>query len=333
MANEKQRKYVEWNKLTETDKNDVFMQPDKYFILLDMRMSEFDPTDIKGLPDYKDKDSIEWKPPKWVRLIEKETSDGLLFFDELNLAPPLVISSIYKIIYDRVINDNKIGSNWSIIGAGNLSDDRAYTHELAPPVRDRGGEVELIGATVEDWSADWAVPHNMDSRIIGYLNWKKSNISYISFDDEQKFTTYRGWERLNSLITGITDYKVLELVCSSAISEGIAREFVAFCKIQDTVKIEEIIKSPEKLKEIKDKLDTKFFVISAIAEKFKDNKEVNFKKIMDITKILDEMEDVEFVAMLWRLCIRYNEKAFMSTFTKSKEAQTFTTKYSKFIIK
>ena len=62
MAKAKNKTYVEWNKLAQKDKDDVFIHPEKYFVLLDMRMSEFDPTDIKGLPDYKDKDSIDWKP-------------------------------------------------------------------------------------------------------------------------------------------------------------------------------------------------------------------------------------------------------------------------------
>lgn len=239
---------------------------------------------------------------------------------------PIVISSCYKIIYDRIINNSKINKNWLIIGCGNLSEDRAYTHDIAPPLRDRGGEVVLACATIDNWT-EWAIKNEIDSRIIGFLNFKTSNLYKVDFDDEQKYTTYRGWQRVSNLIKGIKDYKVLELISSSAIGEGISKEFVAFCKINEKINLEGFIKEPRKLKTIKD-VGIKYFVITAIADRYKDKK-INFAKIYDISKILDD-GNAEFVALLWRLCSGYS-KRFRQEFL-GKVDEKFAVKYANYML-
>jgi len=320
------RTYCEWNKMTELERENVFKNPEKYFCLIDIRLSEFDSSDIKGLPDYHDNDSIIWKVPKWAKFLELENSNGILFFDEINLAPPLVISSTYKIIYDRVINESKINDNWLILGCGNKDEDRAFTHELASPVRDRGGEVELICPSAESWT-NWALENDIDSRIIGFINFKPSVLHSVNFDDNQKFTTERGWARVNSLIEGINDYNELDLVCSSAISEGIAREFSAFCKIKELINLEDIIKNPSKLKSVKE-IDIKYFIVTALSEKYK-AKKIDFKNIIAISEELDKLKNCEFVALFWRLCMRINPKKFKDEIINSKSQ--IITKYTKYI--
>ena len=124
-AKEKGKEFVEWNKTNPDKKQEVFNNPEKYFVFIDIRLSEYDSSDIKGLPDFQsDKKSIDFRVPFWALLLEKPESDGILFFDEINLATPLVISSCYKIIYDRVVNDGKINDNWLIVGCGNKQEDR-----------------------------------------------------------------------------------------------------------------------------------------------------------------------------------------------------------------
>lgn len=334
LAKERGREFTEWNKLTRTEKQKVYEYPEKYFVLCDIRLSEFDSSDIKGLPDFRsnngnkdEKEFIEWRSPFFAKLLARENSDGLLLFDEVNLSTPLVMSSCYKIIYDRIINDEKVSENWLIIGAGNLDSDRAFTHTLPAPLRDRGGEVELSIPSVEDWTINFAVPKRIDSRIIGFINFK-SALYIVDFKDNQKFVTPRGWERINKLVEGIKDYKVLELICKSAIGEGTAHQFVAFCKISDKLKLDDLIKNPEKIEKITE-LDIKYFLVSAIAEKYRDKK-VKFSTIMDVSKVLDKMKNAEFVALLWRLCSSYTQE-FKKDFLNSKDNE-FIERYGQYII-
>ena len=238
------------------------------------------------------------------------------------------MSSCYKIIYDRIINDEKVSDNWLIIGCGNLDSDRAFTHTLPAPLKDRGGEVELVKPEPEDWVVDFAIPNEIDSRIIGYINFKKSSLHKVDFNDNQKFVTPRGWERVSNLIKGVKVWNTLELTCKSAIGEGIAHEFIGFCKISEKMKLEEVIKNPQRIKKITE-LSVKFFLVSALAERYKDKK-VNFEKLMEASKVLDECKNAEFVALLWRLASSYTQQ-FKKDFLASKDSK-FIEKYGKFII-
>jgi tryptophan synthase alpha subunit len=61
-------------------------------------------------------------------------------------------------------------------------------------------------------------------------------------------------------------------------------------------------------------------VITAVAEQYK-TKGVTFEKMFEMSRILDEEKHAEFVALLWRLCIKYNREQFIKDF-KTKELKS-----------
>jgi len=331
IAIKKNKAFREWNKLSKKERREVIGNPERYFVLIDIRLAEWDSSDIKGLPDFNEGgDSIKWKIPDWAEFITLEGSDGFVFFDELNLGSPLVISSVYKILYDREISDRAINDNWLVLGAGNLDSDRAFTHTLPAPVKDRGGEVELMPPNDDEW-VDWAINNKIDSKIIGFIKFSPDNLHNIDFDSNQKFTTHRGWERVSNLIDGITNnYDLLTLVTCSAIGEGIGRKFVAFCKIEESMNLEDVIKNPQKLKEIKD-IDVRYFLVTSVAERTRSDNErkIPFSKIMEISKVLDEDKKAEFVALLWKMSSAYSD-TFKEDFMKCTDKTI--EKYSKYIL-
>lgn len=330
IAEEKGKIFVEWNRLTENEKRELVDNPIGKFAYLDERLSSYSPDDIKGLPMFlDDKRSIEFKVPLWALLMENKNSDGFLFLDEINLSPHLVQASCYKIIYDRIINNSWVCENWNIYSAGNIAEDRTNIFDTAPPLRDRGGECELIGSNIDNWTS-WAIAHGINSRIIAFLNFKSSYLYKVDFEDGQKFSTYRGWARLNKMISDIplNDYDKLLLISSTAIGEGVASEFTAFCKISEQIDLDSIIKNPSKLKDIKD-IGIKYFIVSGVADKYKDDK-VKIDGIMEISKELDKLGDVEFVALLWRICKAYKDN-FKTEFLKKVDVK-FAVKYARYIV-
>jgi len=333
IALNKNKEFVEWNLLSKEEKQKIYNSPEKYFCLLDVRLSSYDASDIKGLPDFKtDKETIDWKIPYFAKFLTLKGSDGILFFDEIGLATPLVMASCYQILYDKVINDDKMNENWLVIGATNLNSDRAYTHEIAPPLKDRCGEVELSIPSVEDWTTNFAIPNKIDSRIIGFLNSKKSALYNVNWEDNQKFVTPRSWARVSYLIKDVKDWEILELLSKSAIGEGIAIEFIAFCKIQEKIKLNDLIKYPQKIETIKD-ISIKFFLVSVIAEKY-NNKEIDLKKIMEISEVLDKINNAEYVNLLWVLCSNYTaeSKRFIKNLRNSDKYDKLLIKYGKLIV-
>jgi hypothetical protein len=334
----KGREIKVWNFLSEEEKDKCFAHPENYFMIVDTRLSEYDASDIKGLPVFKDdkQASIEYRIPFWALYTTQNNSDGIIFFDELNLAPPIVQSSCYKIIHEKVINESKIFANWNIMGAGNTDEDMAHIHDMAFPLRDRMGEVELQTPNAEEWISNFAIPKKINPLIIGFMAFKTSSIWMVNPDDQQKFTTPRGWERVSKLMELWTDkknYDLLRLLACSAIGEGVATSFVAFCKINDTIKLAEIIANPEKLKTIKD-IQTKWFIISAVSEQYKDEK-LKIDKVVDISKVMDGNGDAELVAYLWKMCYGFSEKRFEKEFRimakTNKDALGLVNKYVKYL--
>lgn len=323
------RKFVEWNKVSREKKQEIYEYPEKYFCYIDLRLSEFDAGDFK-LPKFTDNsEMIDWKIPMWANLMCKENSDGILAFEEINLATPLVMSSSYKIIYDRFISEYAINNNWFIVGCGNLETDKAFVHPLPNPLKDRAGECFLQVPDIDSWTSDFAIPNGIDSRIIGFLNFKPSSLHIVDDRDAQKDCTPRGYERLSTLIKDVKDWKTIGLLSNCAIGKGTAGAFVSFCKISEKLKLEEVIKNPQKIKDIKE-IDVKYFLVSALAERYS-NKKVKFEKIMEASKVLDGIENgAPFVALLWRLCSSYT-KNFKKDFLKCKEGK-FVERYGKLII-
>lgn len=321
IGKEMNREFVEWNKTTAERKDEVMKDLKKYFIFIDERLAENDSTDLKGLVDFSDKsrEYVIWKIPLFAKIMINPESAGVLMMDEINLAPPLVMSSAYKIVYDRIIGGSCINGGWGIFGAGNLEDDGCYTHRISPALADRGGEVILLPPKIEDWTS-WAIKNKVDSRIIGFLNFKSINLFKPQEEGEkQKQTTPRGWVRVSTLINEVTDLNDIRDIASCNISEGIASEFYSFVKLQDRVNMKEILKNPDKIKEFdkdkKDGLGIKYFIITALADWYKDGK-AKFDDIIRITETLDSINSPEFVSLLWRLCLSYKPE-FENEFLKN----------------
>ena len=66
---------------------------------VDIRISQLDSVDLRGLPKI-DNGTTKWLPPNW--LPSDKDSKGILFFDEINLAPPSVQASCF--VEDTIIS-------------------------------------------------------------------------------------------------------------------------------------------------------------------------------------------------------------------------------------
>lgn len=337
IAKDKKKEFINWNEIGLENKKAIIKNPREYFVFLDIRLSEFDISDIKGLPELtaneKFNDWLNWRIPLFAKLLGTPDSDGILFFDERNLAPPLIQSACYKIIHDRIINDNKIADNWQIISAGNTEEDKAYTYETASPLRDRCGEVYLKVPETSEWINNYAIPRNIKPFIIGFLSFKPSNLYKVDFNDKQKYTTPRGYERISVLIdknkVDKKDFNKISLIAKSAIGEGIAQELVSFYKLSEQIDMQSIIEDPNKIKEIKE-VSVKWFINTALAEQYKDKK-IKFEKIIALSRALDSQGDVEFVAYLWRLCDALS-KTFKKDFVeKLDKKDQLITKYATYL--
>ena len=287
---------------------------EKQLSFIDVRISQLEPSDLRGLPKL-DGEVTRWISPSW--LPQDKDSKGILFFDEINLAPPSIQASCYQLILDRQLGEYKLPDGWVIISAGNRIEDKANVFELPTPLANRFLHLELKIPSVEEWT-DWGIDNRnqMDSRVIAFLNFKPSALhSYDSKNRDKSIATPRTWEFCSKLIDDVTDEKELSIYSSSAVGEGVSVEFCAFNKLQRKIDVKDLIKNPHKVKEIKE-IDLKYSVLSTITEYYKKNKKVDVLK--SVVMICDNME-AEFGVLLLRLSKSVDKVFFTREAPKIKE--------------
>lgn len=77
---------------------------------VDVRLSQLAPTDLRGLPVAEDGIS-KWYPPEFL----PRSGKGILFLDELNMAPPAMQGVAQQLILDRRVGSYQVPEGWSRI--------------------------------------------------------------------------------------------------------------------------------------------------------------------------------------------------------------------------
>ena len=103
--------------------------------LIDIRLSLWDPTDVKGMPYYAVNDNtMKWAPPVElpVEALAKKYKTIVLFLDEMNSAAPAVQAAAYQLILNRRVGTYKLPDNVVIVAAGNRETDKGVTYRMSP---------------------------------------------------------------------------------------------------------------------------------------------------------------------------------------------------------
>lgn len=287
---------------------------DGKFGFVDVRISQLDPADLRGIPSIVDGRTV-WNVPSW--LPKNPKGKGILFFDELNLAPPSIQHSAYQLILDRKLGDYNLPDGWIIVSAGNRLEDRSNVFDMSYALKNRFIHFELDIPDIDSW-IDWAISKELDSKIISYLKFKPQDL--FKFDSKIKdnaFPTPRSWEFVSHLIKDEENYKTLHNLTASAVGDGVAHEFIAFLKLTEKIDIDKILAKPELIKNIADRVDLKYSLVGAVAEKVRAN-----KKNVKLALALDDYIEAEFFALLLRFIKKY-AKAELGKNMSNKQADKF----------
>ena len=139
--------------------------------LIDVRLSLWEPTDVKGMPYYSANDNtMKWAPP--VELpdakMAKKYKTIVLFLDEMNSAAPSVQAAAYQLILNRKVGTYELPENVVIVAAGNREADKGITYRMPAPLANRFIHLEMKPA-FDDWF-EWAVDNKIHKELIKDLN-------------------------------------------------------------------------------------------------------------------------------------------------------------------
>ena len=198
--------------------------------VIDVRLSLWEPTDIKGIPYYNaDMKSMTWAPPS--ELPTDPESTAILFLDELNSAAPATQAAAYQLILNRRVGTYVLPKGVSIVAAGNRETDKGVTYRMPAPLANRFVHIELR-TDFEDWLM-WATNNRVHEQVVGYVSFAKSDL--YDFDPRspsRAFATPRSWSFVSELLEDddLPEGTLTDLV-AGAVGEGLAVKFMAHRKV------------------------------------------------------------------------------------------------------
>ena len=197
--------------------------------LIDIRLSLWEPTDIKGIP-YFDSNSgtMVWGAPSELPTEEfaKQFDYVVLFLDEMNSAAPSVQAAAYQLILNRRVGQYKLPDNVLIVAAGNRDADKGVTYRMPAPLANRFIHLELA-VSFDDWF-EWAVNNNIHNDVVGFLTFSKKDL--YDFDPKsssRSFATPRSWTFVSELLDDALDDATTTNLVSGAVCEGLGVKFMA----------------------------------------------------------------------------------------------------------
>ena len=220
--------------------------------VIDVRLSLWEPTDIKGIPYYNsDMGTMTWAPPS--ELPTDPESTAILFLDELNSAAPATQAAAYQLILNRRVGTYVLPKGVSIVAAGNRESDKGVTYRMPAPLANRFVHLELR-TDYEDW-LQWATNNRIHEQVVGYVGFAKNDL--YDFDprsSSRSFATPRSWSFVSELLhDDDLDEGTLTDLVSGAVGEGLAIKFMAHRKVAKQMpKPEDILAGKVKKSEIKE---------------------------------------------------------------------------------
>ena len=227
--------------------------------LIDIRAALLDPTDLRGIPSIQDGRAV-WCPPSFLPSDSK--SSGLLFFDELSAAPPLVQASLYQLTLDRRVGEYVLPDGWRIVAAGNRAEDASISFRMPAALSNRFVHLDFE-VDYDDWRA-WAIVAGIHPLVLGFLATRRELLFSMSNTD-RGFPTPRSWEIVSDALGSMGGWRTTADFVAGIVGEGAGIEFVAYCQqaIQEEA-IRAIIADPNHA-ELPTSLGDRYALISYLA--------------------------------------------------------------------
>lgn len=299
----------------------------------DIRLSLWEPTDIKGIPYYNSQaNTMIWAPP--AELPSDPDDNSILFLDELNSAPQATQAAAYQLVLNRRVGTYVLPKNVSIVAAGNRDGDKGVTYRMPSPLANRFVHLELR-VDYDDYIS-WATKNRVHHQVVGYLGFAKQDLyDFHPTGASRAFATPRSWSFVSDLLhdDDLADNTLTDLI-AGAVGEGLAVKFMAHRKVAKQMpNPEDILSGKIKKTEIKE-ISAMYSLATSMCYELQT---ANQKKV----KNWDNMADNFFGFMMDNFTteiVVMGAKTALTTYqlpfdaSKLKNFDRFHEKYGKFII-
>lgn len=187
---------------------------------IDLRLSQLAPTDLRGLPVAEDGVS-RWYPPEFL----PREGRGILFLDELNLAPPAMQGMAQQLILDRQVGSYRVPEGWFIWAAGNRKEDMAAVYDMPSPLANRFLHLE-VEPEFESFKR-YSLAHGVHEHIVAFLAFRPDLLHKL-VPQQNAWPSPRSWVMASHLHRA-------GLGIESAVGLATAQEFKAFVALYGSI--------------------------------------------------------------------------------------------------
>jgi hypothetical protein len=204
--------------------------------VVEIRLSLMDPTDLRGLPMIID-DKVVWMPPAMLPTME----NTLLFFDELNHAPPSIQSAAFQIILEGRIGEHYLPKGTKRIAAGNPNEAGMIAYELALPLTNRFIHLDMR-SDHNSW-LEWAALNNIHPKVVSFIRTKPDHLYVLPKPGESLgFPTPRSWVYVSEIL--YTDEMLDDLgeaLIRGSIGGRVATSFLTYLRVLENCETPEFV--------------------------------------------------------------------------------------------
>lgn len=223
--------------------------------LIDLRLSQLDPVDLRGVPSVDTKKHItSWNVPNFL----PTGGEGILFLDEINSAAQATQAAAYQLVLDRRLGDYVMPPGWVIIAAGNRTTDRAIVNQMSTALKNRFTHLNYE-VNNDDW-CDWALANGIAIEVLGFIRFRPMLLNEFEarndskderermqkIKDAQAFATPRSWQFLSRVVDQKPSPEIEYELYSGIVGEGCAAEFMGYLKYyRDLPNLDALLMNPK----------------------------------------------------------------------------------------
>lgn len=219
-----------WHTYSDAERKEWEKNPNGQ-IVMDVRLSQVDPVEIKGAPFY---DTKEMKAG-FIRFSSILPDPNCkwpiyLLLDEFPLAPDMVQSAGYQLINERKVGDYRLPDRCVVLAAGNPPECPGAHFEMSLAMENRFDHVNL-DIDYEGFVKYMSLgKHKYDPILVAFLQYSKEQDKQVLYNVEKQmgkgnFPTFRSWEKSAKKIKyGYKEYDAL----ADSVGQGVASKFEIF---------------------------------------------------------------------------------------------------------
>jgi len=247
--------------------DEIMQRPDEYFVFVDLRLTEVEPSDLMGIPREKN-GTMFYIPPSWAKVLSK--ARGILFLDELTQVQRDDIFAVaHKILLDKMAGFTRFHPDVMVVAAGNTPEDSPIARPLPTSLINRTLVIKADKPSIDEWAKymEEMYGDKWDKRVYAFLMYQSDKfIEPINTNELERLDNYAtprtytmAAVRLAELANAPITQEMLRATLVGLLGPSVGQALFGF--ITTSIDVESIINNPDKFGKLD--IDKRFFVMWA----------------------------------------------------------------------